>query len=57
MNSLNANVPAVLPVGVAVDYMCTDPAFNLVGNPSNQCDGEGMYGPAPACESIPPPSK
>ena len=48
-NSLDANVPAVLPVGVAIAYMCTDATYTLLGNPSNQCDDQGFYTAPPVC--------
>jgi len=48
-NSLDASVPAELPVGVPVQYFCTDPNFMLFGPTSNMCNDQGMYGPAPEC--------
>jgi len=49
-NSLDANVPAILPVGVAVQYLCTDATtYTLFGITSNQCDDQGAFMPAPVC--------
>jgi len=49
-NTLDAIVPSTLPIGVAVDYICTDANYAIMGDPtSNQCDVQGMYGPVATC--------
>ena len=49
-NTLSANVPGLLPVGMAVDYECTGITWEVFGNPtSNECDNQGMYGPVATC--------
>ena len=52
-NSLVANVPSppvTLPVAYPVAYSCTSPIREIFGNPtSNQCDGQGAYGPVAIC--------
>ena len=49
-DSLTATVPATLPVGTVVAYMCTDNNRVRNGIASNMCDMNGMYTlPAPTC--------
>jgi len=51
-NGLDADVPAVLPVGMTVDYMCTNPTYMLTGTPpyNNECNDQGVYvNPTPTC--------
>ena len=50
-NNLDANVPAVLPIGVTVPYFCTG-ALQPNGITENTCDIQGNYmTPIPTCEA------
>jgi len=50
-NGLTATVPDPLAVGTEVMYTCMDMTMFAVMPPttSNQCDGQGMYGPVATC--------
>ena len=50
-NNLDATVPAVLPIGTTVPYVCAG-ALEPNGITENTCDNQGNYMiPVPTCEA------